>query len=149
LTTEDASDWRELAADLPAEAAAALTRTHAKLIAAGVDAGEAAALMLESARAAVTGHTFGTLYADVLTPPGATVIDDWEPNTEGGWSRGLHWGAWGGERVSVDVNGRQEHDGSYTQHVTVYGLEDAAQLDAVTARRLAAHLLAAADLINE
>jgi hypothetical protein len=149
LTTEDVSDWRELATLLPADQAAALARTHAKLIAAGVDAGEAAALMLESARQAVAGYTAGALYADVLTPPGATVIDDWEPNTDGGWSRGLHWGAWGGERISVDVNGRQEHDGSYTQHVTVYGLEDAAQLDAVTARRLAAHLLAAADLIDD
>jgi hypothetical protein len=41
------------------------------------------------------------------------------------------------------VNGLQEHDGSYTRQITVYGqgLEDEAALDAATARRLAAHLL--------
>jgi hypothetical protein len=72
--------------------------------------------MLDYARHALTSRTHGALYADAPIPAGANVTGDWEPDT-GGWSRGLNWGAFGEERISVDLDGLQQHDGSHTRQI--------------------------------
>jgi hypothetical protein len=105
MSHEITSDWRELAADLPADQASALARMEANLIAAGTEPAEVVALMLDYARHAVTSRTLGAPYADVPISAGANVTGDWEPDTGGGWSRGLSWRAFGDARISVDVNG--------------------------------------------
>ena len=86
--------------------------------------------------------------ADIPPPPGATIVGDWERNTGGGWSRSLVWASYGDEDpISVDITGRQEHDGTYTRQISMW-LDEGGALDAAAARRLAAHLLNAADLLD-
>ncbi|OBG92640.1 hypothetical protein A5697_06940 [Mycobacterium sp. E3251] len=103
MTSENASDWRDLAAELPADRAATLARREAKLLQGGMPADQVAALMLDFARAALHDRTFGVLYPDVPVPAGAEAFE-WEPHADGSWRRGLHWGSWGaGEPITVDV----------------------------------------------
>jgi hypothetical protein len=146
-TAENASDWRELAADLPADKSASLGRLEAKLAAAGIDGATIAEVMLGLARQAVIGATIQT-YADLPIPPGATDVGDWEPSTAGGWSRTVTWASFDGDGRIVDVAGNQRDDGTVTRRIIVWGVEDGAEFDAGGARRLAADLLNAADLLD-
>lgn len=47
--------------------------------------------------------------------------------------------------MAIDIDGRQEHDGSYTRLISIYLAHDGASLTSTGARRLAALLVEAAD----
>ncbi|KKC05025.1 hypothetical protein AWC17_07220 [Mycobacterium nebraskense] len=52
---------------------------------------------------------------------------------------------YGEPEMAIDIDGRQEHDGSYTRLISIYLAHDGASLTSTGARRLAALLVEAAD----
>jgi hypothetical protein len=142
MTTGDdtATTWRQLAEELTPQQIDSLERFEDQL---------PAEVLLGFAREHVEERLADMAFCDVPAPAGAEV-GDWECNTlddgdtSSGWSRSLHWGAFG----PVDVGGRQQDDGTYTRAAIVY-VEAGTELDAAGARRLAAELLEAAELLGD
>jgi hypothetical protein len=72
-----------------------------------------------------------------------------------GWGKDLKWGGyrrsllWRSDgdpgEVSVDIDGWQRHDGSFTRHISLWATDDGGALTNAQARRIAAMLLDAAD----
>lgn len=93
--------------------------------------------------------TTTNLFASIGLPTGATTDDEgWTANlSRPGYSRSLYWASFAPVgRVSADIDGRQESDGSYTCGITLWTSDD--HLDADQARRVAAMLIEAADELD-
>lgn len=143
-TDNTTTTWRDLADQLTDKERAAIEKTEQLFAESGrIDPVEAAEALLEYARDYIETRLTDIAYADVPVPPGAKV-GKWEHNTDGDWSRSLVWAEYGEPEMYVDIDGRQEHDGSYTRLISVYLIEDGASLTSLGARRLAAHLVEAA-----
>ncbi len=104
--------------------------------------------LLEFARDHIEARLTDIAYADVPIPPGNPSVGKWEHNTAGGWSRSLLWAEYGEPEMSIDIDGTQQHDGTYTQLISVYLLEDGASITSTGARKLAALLTEAADELD-
>jgi hypothetical protein len=94
--------------------------------------------MLKITRTTTTG------YADVAPPPDATQVTEWNHIFDRDVFHRFFYGTQRGERVSVEINGYQNRDGSVRGrwiHVDSRHQE----LDAAAARELARMLIAAAD----
>src|SRR5271163_3123184 len=91
--------------------------------------------MLNITRATTTG------YADVAPPPDATRVTKWGYIFEPDVLHRFFYGTQRGERLSVEINGFQNRDGS------VRAL-DRQELDGAAARELAHALIAAADELD-
>lgn len=146
-TPENAATWWDLTDQLTPTEIDKLTELEAALRAEGVDP---ATLMLDTARDCLTNHAIDMLYADIPLPAGAEGdAAGWEKNLQrDGWSRSVLWKSFGDDTIGVDVDGRQECDGSFTRDISVYALADGASLTSADARRLAELLIAAADEID-
>ncbi len=84
-------------------------------------------------------------------PPGATTdINSWGKNLQrDGWSRSLVWRRFGPVHgISVDIDGRQESDGSFTRHISLWGVDDGGELTSSQARQTAAFLTEAANELD-
>lgn len=92
-------------------------------------------------------HTPAAL-AHIAAPADADHVEDWVDESDLGmpvrWFRGTARTVAG---VRVVINGWQEWDGPTARHISVHAVD--AELDAVTARELAAALLAAADELDQ
>jgi hypothetical protein len=111
-----------------------------------------AAVMLKAARDWATNHVVDAAYADVPVPAGAsTDSSGWEQNLQrDGYSRSLVWRSYddGLDGITVDIDGRQECDGSFTRHVSLWGVEEGGGLTSAVARDVAALLIEAADELD-
>jgi len=85
-----------------------------------------------------------------ITAPAGTTTGYWERNLERDcWSRTLLWASHGeGEKATVDISGSQYDDGTHDVGITVWGVSEGEPLTAAQARRLAVHLLQAADSLS-
>jgi hypothetical protein len=85
-----------------------------------------------------------------ITAPAGTTKGEWERNLDRvGWSRSLLWKTYGAtEKAVVDISGSQYDDGTHDVGITVWGVEEGEPLTASQARRLAVHLLQAADTVD-
>lgn len=87
--------------------------------------------------------------AHIKTPAG-TTHGQWERNLDRDcWSRSLLWETHGeDERATVDICGTQYDEGTHDVGITVWGVSEGEPLTASQARRLAVHLLQAADTVS-
>jgi hypothetical protein len=85
--------------------------------------------------------------AHIKPPAGGATKGQWERNLDRvGWSRSLLWKTYGeAEKATVDISGSQYDDGTHDVGITVWGVEEGEPLTASQARRLAVHLLEAAE----
>jgi hypothetical protein len=150
-----AQTWRDL--PLAAGQALRMERLESTWIERGVfhpgdSTGEE--ILLDIARERIASAEAADRFAHVPIPPGNPKVDDWEPQFGGGWARQLLWAAFGSDddtRVEVEVAGEQEPNGKFTRSIVIWGLVDSEEprLCATAARRLAKHLLAAADVMDQ
>jgi hypothetical protein len=93
-------------------------------------------------------------FAHVPIPPGDPCVMEWEPVFGGGWTRQLSWGCLDGGAedncIDVEVAGEQEPSGAFTRAIMLTG-RDGERFDFTVeqARRLAANLQVAADVMDE
>jgi hypothetical protein len=119
-TPENATTWRDLADQL-----SDATRFALELLEQETQ-GDARAKLLALARDDIETRLADAGYCDIPAPAGASV-GEWEHNTAGGWSRSLVWASFGEPGgISVDIDGRQECDGTYTRRISVWGWNTAA-----------------------
>jgi hypothetical protein len=138
-TPENATTWRDLADQL-----SDATRFALELLEQETQ-GDARAKLLALARDDIETRLADAGYCDIPAPAGASV-GEWEHNTAGGWSRSLVWASFGEPGgISVDIDGRQECDGTYTRRISVWGVEYGGELTSARARGVAAMLIEAAD----
>ena len=148
MPTDNAITWRELADQLTDRQRAAIEQIEQAFAATGhVNTAEAAETLLGYAREHIEERLADAAYCDIPVPGGASS-GRWEHNTAGGWSRSLLWRTFGDSNMTVDIDGRQEHDGSYTCLISVYRAEDGASLTSVGARKLAGLLVEAAEHLD-
>ena len=84
----------------------------------------------------------------MLAPAGTTWVGEWEKNlNRDGWSRSLLWREFSDSGMSVEIDGRQQCDGTVEREISAY-LDDAPKFTSATARRLAALLIEAADQLD-
>jgi hypothetical protein len=142
-THDNATTWRELASELTDHQRSSIARIEEEL--AGRIAPEQ---LLQFARDHIESDLANNAYSDVPAPAGTTWIGDWEKNLKrDGWSRSLVWRKFGDSNVHID--GTQQCDGTYTCEISLYAAaDDQTNLDAASARRLAAVLLDAADELD-
>ncbi|MGA8123607.1 MAG: hypothetical protein WBS15_03470 [Mycobacterium sp.] len=102
--------------------------------------------MLSITRATTTT----TGYADVAPPPDATMVTKWGYIFDPDVLHRFFYGTQRGERVSVEINGFQNRDGSVRgRWIHVDGrVLDRQELDGAAARELARALIAAADELD-
>ncbi|MGV7697863.1 hypothetical protein PJM27_19570 [Mycobacterium kansasii] len=89
-------------------------------------------------------------FPHIPLPPGATG-DEWEENLQRpGYSRSLTWASYDGPggRFSVDIGGAQQSDGSYTRHISIWGVPEGEGISSNDAHELGALLIAAADELD-
>ena len=99
--------------------------------------------MLNITRATTTG------YADVAPPPDATWVTKWGYIFDPDVLHRFFYGTQRGERVSVEINGFQNRDGSVRgRWIHVGGTLDRQELNGAAARELALALIAAADELD-
>jgi hypothetical protein len=88
-------------------------------------------------------------HPDIPAPPGARSDScDWEQNLQQpGYSRSLTWASYGPPAggISVDIDGRQESDGSFTRHISIWGLDEGQGMSSAQALALAAMIINAAE----
>jgi hypothetical protein len=93
-------------------------------------------------------------FAHVPIPPGDPCVMEWAPIFGGGWTRQLSWGCLDGGAeencIDVEVAGEQEPSGAFTRAIMLTG-RDGERFDFTVeqARRLAANLQVAADVMDE
>lgn len=141
----------DIADQLTAAQCCALENTEHKLIDQGVSTAQLDSLLLDHARYKAEMNLTDLTYAEVPVPAGASVCDGWGRNDRGDWSRGLIWRSFkGGRDVSVDIDGCQVLDGSFTRRISLRGLgDDGGNLTSAQARELAAMLIEAAGEIDK
>jgi hypothetical protein len=113
---------------------------------AGIDS-----MLLQIARTKFPTAKAAGQFAHIPVPPGNPEVDQWERLCAGGWTRQLVWVNFDGEDLGIDVEvaGEQDTSGDFTRSVTLWDLDgDRSRLTAEQARRLAANLQAAADLMD-
>ena len=137
----NATSWRDLADQLTEQQRATLARFEH-------DEDMPAEMLLNFARDHIEARLTDIAYADVPIPPGDPSVGKWELNTAGGWSRSLLWAEFGEPEMSIDIDGTQQHDGTYTRLISVYLIEDGASLTTAGARKLASLLVEAADELD-
>lgn len=155
-TTPDstAATWRDLADELTPEQVGQLRDLEAHL-----GGGGRAAFLLAAAREFLTDRQVADRLADVPLPAGArTDTENWTKNLRrDGYSRSLVWRTWrggmadlrlAGSVIAVDIDGRQQSDGSFTRGISLWGVDEGAGLTADQARAVAALLVGAADELD-
>ena len=153
-TTHDdhATTWRDLADQLTPEQIAGLEDCERRFKTDGVDDDpRAQTSLLGFARQYAEHNLVDAAYADVVLPPGAsTDSEGWGKDLKlGGYRRSLLWRSDGNPGdVSVDIDGWQRHDGSFTRHISLWGTDDGGALTSAQARRIAAMLLDAANELD-
>lgn len=97
-----------------------------------------------------TPEYIDTAYAHIPVPAGATA-DEWAENVQReGYSRSLTWCSHDGPAgVCVLIDGRQQTDGTFTRHISLWGVADGAPLTGEQARETAALLVRAADQFTQ
>lgn len=81
--------------------------------------------------------------------PAGAVTDGWTSHDhDGTLARSLEWSSHDTANVGVTIDGWQRATGEYTCGVSIYGVSEGKQIDAVEARQLAAALLNAADELD-
>jgi len=148
-THDDAQTWRDLADQHTPEQIYGLEGCERRFNTDGVpDDPRAQASLLGFARQYAEHNLVDAAYADVPLPAGAsTDSEGWGKDLKfGGYRRSLLWRSDGepGE-VSVDIDGWQRLDGSFTRHTSLWGTDEGGALTSAQARRIAAMLLDAAD----
>jgi hypothetical protein len=146
---DDATAWRDLADQLTPEQISGLEGCERRFNTDGVaDDPRAQASLRGFARQYAEHNLVDAAYADVPLPAGAsTDSEGWGKDLKlGGYRRSLLWRSDGepGE-VSVDIDGWQRLDGSFTRHISLWGADEGGALTSTQARRIAAMLLDAAD----
>ena len=121
MSTDNVTTWRDLADQLTEQQRATLARFEH-------EEDMPAETLLEFARDHIEARLIDIAYADIPIPPGNPSVGKWEHNTAGGWSRSLLWAEYGDPReMSIDIDGTQQHDGTYTRQISVYLAEDGGQ----------------------
>ncbi|WP_205877534.1 hypothetical protein [Mycobacterium camsae] len=94
----------------------------------------------------ITPEYIDSAYAYVPIPAGA-VADEWAENGQrAGYSRSLTWRTYEGPAgVCVLIDGRQQTDGTFTRHISLWGVADGAPLTGEQALETAKLLVRAAD----
>lgn len=140
-TPENATTWRDISDLLTDRDRAAIERLERE-----TEGGAPAEFLLKFARSAVEDRLTDAAYFDVSAPAGVTWVGGWERNLDDtGWSRGLLWRSYNtSSGVRVDIDGRQDCDGTYTSHISVWGAECGGELTSTKAREAAALLIEAA-----
>jgi hypothetical protein len=151
-THDNAANWRDLADQLTPEQISGLEGCERRFNTDGVaDDPRAQASLLGFARQYAEHNLVDAAYADVPLPAGAsTDSEGWGKDLKlGGYRRSLLWRSEGepGE-VSVDIDGWQRLDGSFTRHISLWGTDEGGALTSAQARRIAAMLLDAADALD-
>lgn len=158
MTTPDntATTWRDLADQLTDHEVDELRDMERRL----PEGEKAAAVMLKFARDYIAYRLADVMYADVALPAGArTDSAGWGKNLQrDGYSRSLVWRSYeggmadlrlAGSQISVDIDGRQQCDGSFTRAISLWGLEEGGgELSSDQARAVAALLVHAADELD-
>jgi hypothetical protein len=143
-----ATTWRDLADQLTDQQRAGLARLEAENV--------PAETLLGFARDHIEARLTDIALADVAIPAGAsTDWAGWGKNLQGdGYSRSLLWRSYEGgmadlrladSSISVDIDGRQQCDGSFTRHISLWGVDEGGALTSDQARAVAALLTHAAD----
>lgn len=150
---ESMTPWRDLADQLTAQERATfedLEQDSQGRIPADV--------LLDYARHDIEGRLADMAYADVPAPAAAARVGRWEKNLKrDGWSRSVVWRSYSGgaadlrlaeSHISVEVDGHQQCDGSFTRHVSLWGVDEGRELSSDQARAVAALLVHAADELD-
>jgi hypothetical protein len=90
-------------------------------------------------------------FPHIPLPPGASTDSwGWEQNLQQpGYSRSLTWASYGpADGISVDIDGRQESDGSFTRNISVWGLPEGEGMSSAQALALAAMLINASEELD-
>lgn len=157
MTTPDntATTWRDLADQLTDHEVDEFRDMERRL----PEGEKGAAFLLKSARDCIADRLVDVMYADVALPAGArTDSAGWGKNLQrDGYSRSLVWRSYeggmadlrlAGSGISVDIDGRQQSDGSFTRGISLWGVDEGAGLTADQARAVAALLVGAADELD-
>jgi hypothetical protein len=144
MTTDDnATTWRDLARELTDQERAFFERIEQES-----PERMPAEVLLRYARGNIEGRIADTAYGDVPAPADATSVGRWEKDLKlGGWSRTLVWREFRDWEMSVDIDGRQQCDGTVERAISAY-LDECPKFTSAEARRLAALLVEAADELD-
>jgi hypothetical protein len=115
-------------------------------------------VLLDYARHGIDGRVADMAYGDVPAPAAAARVGRWEKNLKrDGWSRSVVWRSYSGgaadlrlaeSHISVEVDGHQQCDGSFTRRVSLWGVDEGGELTSDQARAVAALLTLAADELD-
>lgn len=152
---DTATTWRDLTDQLTPQQVDQLRDVERRL----PEGEKTTAMMLKWAREHIAHRLTDVMYAGVPIPAGArTDSAGWGKNLQReGYSRSLVWRSYeggaadlrlAGACISVDIDGRQECDGSFTRHVSLWGFKEGAGLTGDQARGVAALLTLAADELD-
>ncbi|WP_460359274.1 hypothetical protein [Mycobacterium sp. ZZG] len=149
MNDDNAQTWRDLADALTAEQAAYLANweSHPEIpptLDGPPSPDHHARALLFAARAYLTQNAAAALYADVVPPPEDGHHYPWEHDGDGRWFRYFAGTTRKVGDIEVIISGLQGTDGMITRTITA----DFEDIDAVTARQLAAALIEAADEIE-
>lgn len=162
-TPDTATTWRDLQDELTPDEVAKLEEREIGLREYLKDHADSEIrvgnVLIEVARNCIEQRAADAAYADVPLPAGAsTDSEGWGKNLQReGHSRALVWRSYeggladlrlAGTGISVDIDGRQQCDGSFTRGISLWGVDEGGELTAEVARGLAAVLAGAADELD-
>lgn len=138
----NATSWQDLADELTPEQVACYEDLERQT------GGRASVQLLYFARIDIEGRLANMAYGDVLGPEGAEWVDKWQTRRDHGWCRSVVWRGFSDEKMSVAIDGWQRCDGTIAQQGISPYLADLPTLTGAEARRLAALLVEAADVLD-